>query len=152
MSYNLKVFGVSKRDAGYIYLIENKGLYKIGKSIRPEKRLREAKTWLPDMNIIGIKPFWNVSIIERQMHEGFAHCWYANEWFSLFDEGYEDLLLNDFSAFSDNDRDKNSVDFIYWFNGSGMLELGMARSYHGISLTKFLANETCIMRHKESNS
>jgi hypothetical protein len=98
------------------------------------------------MKLIGIKPFWNVKQIERNLHEGFARCWYQGEWFELLDEGYRDCLIDGFTAFSDTDRDKNSIDFIYWFNGDGMAEFVIERCKQGLTLQKFLRQETDVRK------
>ena len=143
---DLKIFGVRQEDPGYIYLIKQDDKFKIGKSINVEARMKAAKTWLPDMEIIGIKPFWNISEIERNLHEGFARCWYEGEWFEPIDEGYRETLLSNFTAFSDTNRDMNSVDFIYWFNGDGLSEFVMERSSQGLTLPKFLKQESDIKK------
>ncbi len=139
---DISIFGVSPNDPGYLYLLENGDKYKIGRAKDAKKRLREAKTWLPDMRVIGIKPFWNVKRLEKDLHDGFAHCWYSGEWFELLDEGYRDTLIDGFTGFSDTDRDMNSVDFIYWMNGDGMSEMLMARSEQKLSSAAFRRQES----------
>src|SRR5690606_8058352 len=110
-------------DSGYIYIVENHGKYKIGKPKRDTNRLKAAKTWLADITLIGQKPFWGMSHHERCLHTGFASYWYSGEWFDFTgDNDALDLLLEGFTAFSDDSPDRNSVDFIYWFNGEGMAE------------------------------
>jgi hypothetical protein len=131
-------FGVRLLDPGFVYVIEDRGRYKIGRTIDGEARLTAAKTWLPDMKLIGLKPFWNHQHIEETLHVGFADCWYDGEWYEILDEGYRDLLVDGFSAFSDTDRGRNSVDFIYWVNGSGMNEMTLDQSRRGVSRRRFL--------------
>lgn len=143
---DLSIFGVPKLNAGFIYIIEDRDKFKIGRTTSKSDRLRAAKTWLPEMKLIGIKPFWNIKEIERQLHEGFARCWYHGEWFCFPDEGYRETLLDGFTAFSDTDRDMNSVDFIYWFNGEGMAEFVMERASQKLSITKFLKQESDIKK------
>lgn len=138
----IPVWGILRTEPGLIYLIEDHGRYKIGKSRRAGDRLKAAKTWLPDMKLIGCKPFWNVNRIERDLHAGFAVGWYAGEWFAFADKHDRNLLLDGFMAFSDTDRDMNSVNFIYWYNGDGMAEYVMARAEQGVSLPKFLRQES----------
>jgi hypothetical protein len=145
---NLKIFGVSPVDPGHIYLIQHGNRFKIGKSKNITARMKAAKTWLPDMNIIGAKPFWSVSQIERQLHEGFARCWYEGEWFELIDEGYRETLLTNFVALSDTNRDMNSVNFIYWFNGDGLAEFVRERHAQGLTLSKFQQQESEITKDK----
>src|SRR6266550_8455631 len=94
-------------DPGFIYIIEHSNRYKIGRSKSKSARIKAAKIWLPDMKIIGIKPFWDITQIERNLHEGFSRCWYDHERIEIIDEGYRDVLIEEFTAFSDTDRDKN---------------------------------------------
>ena len=123
----MPVWKITRVDPGYIYVIEHHGQYKIGKTRRTKERLKAAKTWLPDMNLIGLKPFWGMSHHERLLHTGFAFYWYSGEWYKFEgDDDARDLLLDGFTAFSDDNPDNNSRDFIYWYNGDGMAELVMA--------------------------
>lgn len=133
----IRTFGIPPEDPGYIYLIQSGDRFKIGKTAHKLSRFAAAKTWLPDMAIVGIKPFWNVTWIEKCLHQGFAASWYAGEWFEPIDEAYRSILVDGFSMFSDSDRDRNSVDFIYWFNGDGMAELVIENNSQGISLKQF---------------
>lgn len=95
------------------------------------------------MSLIGFKPFWGVSHHERELHVGFARYWYAREWFnSEGDNDVRDLLLDGFMAFSDDSPDRNSVDFIYWFNGDGMAEFSIEMRRQKLSLSKFQKQES----------
>ena len=99
----MPVWNVHRVDPGYIYVFECNGRYKIGKTKRTKERLKAAKTWLPDMILIGFKPFWGMSHHERLLHTGFANYWYAGEWFNFEgDDDARDLLLEGFVAFSDD--------------------------------------------------
>ncbi|KUM26879.1 hypothetical protein AU467_19310 [Mesorhizobium loti] len=139
----MPIWQIHRVDPGFIYVIESHGRYKIGKTKRAEDRLKAASTWLPDMMLIGFKPFWGVSYHERQLHTGFARYWYAKEWFNFEgDDGVRDLLLEGFSAFSDDSPDRNSVDFIYWFNGEGMAEFLIEMDQQKLSLPKFQKQES----------
>ena len=130
-------------DPGYIYIVEDQGRYKIGKSRHAHKRLTAARTWLPDMTLIGQKPFWGMSYHERCLHAGLAGYWYFGEWFDFADDkDARDCLLDGFLAFSNDDPDRNSVDFIYWFNGDGMSEYLMEQAAQGLTLTKFQRQES----------
>tara|TARA_X000001316_G_C910523_1_gene25970 strand:- start:129 stop:599 length:471 start_codon:yes stop_codon:yes gene_type:complete len=135
-------FGVKPIDPGYIYIFENDGKYKIGKSINPAARIKTAKTWLPDMNVVGIKPFWNVSRIERLLHVGMSISWYDREWFEPLDESYLDTMTGQFKEFYDEDINRNSVDFIYWYNSSGMAEFAIDLNYQKVSVKKFMRTES----------
>jgi hypothetical protein len=75
---------------------------------------------------------------ERLLHTGFANYWYAGEWFNFEgDDDARDLLLEGFVAFSDDNPDSNSVNFIYWYNGGGMIEFQMAIHDQKLTLPKF---------------
>jgi hypothetical protein len=136
-------------DPGYIYLVQSGDRFKIGKSTSKTCRLAAARTWLPDLKVIGIKPFWDVTWTERCLHEGFARCWYAGEWFEPADEGYRDTLLDGFIAFSDHDRGMNSRDFVYWFNGEGMAEFCMERNSQRLSVRAFQRQESEVATHRQ---
>lgn len=130
-------------DPGFVYVIENHGLYKIGKTRKSAARLKAAKTWLPDMKLIGLKPFWGLAHHERMLHTGFAQYWYALEWFDFQDDdAARETLLSGFTAFSNDNPDCNSVDFIYWFNGDGMTEIVMAQNEIRLSLSRFRKQES----------
>ena len=134
---NLDIFGVPRLDPGWIYIVKNGDLLKVGKTNDPKRRLREARTWLPDLEVVGIKPFWNISRLERTFHEGCAQFWQAGEWFRVWDQNDYQLLAEGFTAFYDEDRDMNSVNFIYWWNGSGFAELSIERDRQNMSLTRW---------------
>lgn len=139
---DLSIFGVPREDPGYIYVIQNHGRFKIGKCKTVSLRLKAARTWLPDMTVLGHKPFWNVSNIERELHTGFSLHWYAGEWFEFAEEYDRQILISGFLEFSDSDRDTNSVDFIYWFNSEGIAEYVIERQQQGLTLPKFLRRES----------
>lgn len=139
----MPVWQIHRVEPGYIYIIESHGRYKIGKSKSKTGRLKEAKTWLPDGKLIGIKPFWGVSYHERMLHVGFVRNWYAGEWFKFDDEPeLLELLIDGFTAFTDDNPDKNSVDFIYWFNGDGMAEFAMEMASQKLTLPRFRNQES----------
>jgi Meiotically Up-regulated Gene 113 (MUG113) protein len=141
---DLKIFGVAKRDKGWLYLLRSGHLLKIGKTSNPTRRLsKDAKTWLPDAEVIAVKPFWNVSDLERQLHEAFCRYWYEGEWFKIDDQNDRAILIDGFREFSDDDIDVNSVDFIYWFNSMGMLEFSIERrARQKLTMPKWLRQES----------
>ncbi|MGY4352707.1 hypothetical protein ACVWXM_009200 [Bradyrhizobium sp. GM7.3] len=51
-------------------------------------------------------------------------------------------MLDGFTAFRDDDPDRNSVDFIYWFNGDGMVEFLIEMDRQKLSLSKFQKQES----------
>jgi len=137
----VEAFGVFREDPGYLYILEQGRRFKIGKTKNPKRRIRDAKTWIPDIKVIGVKPFWGVSRLERLLHCGIAQFWIGGEWFEFPDDTY-DFLYEGFDEFHDGpdslDRDWNSVDFIYWFNGSGMGELVLEQNHRKLSLSSWL--------------
>lgn len=148
VAYDLKLFGIQPVDPGYIYVIEDRGLHKIGRSKYAGTRIKAAKTWLPDMKLIGCKPFWNVSKTETCFHEGFCRNWYLGEWFKFAKSEELQLLTEGFLEFSDTDRDKNSLDFIYWFNSWGMAEFVREAGLQRLTRSKMLRKFTWIPRDK----
>lgn len=142
----IRHFGITPADPGFIYILENEQRYKVGKSVNARERIRAAKTWMPDLNVIGIKPFWNVTRLERLLHVGLARCWYHGEWFELIDDGYRNTLIGGFVEFSDADRDRNSVDFIYWFNSSGMAEFTSEQCSQRLTTSRFLRQESSVQK------
>ena len=135
---NLDIFGVPRKDPGWVYIIKNGEILKVGKTKNPRRRVfGEAKTWLPELEIIGVKPFWNIGCVERMLHEGLAQFWYAGEWFHFPKNYYYEYLTEGFREFYDDDRDLNSVDFIYWFNGSGLEDVASERYRLRLSLSQW---------------
>ena len=134
---NLDIFGVIRSDPGWLYLMKNGDLYKIGRTKKPARRIREAKTWLPHVKVLAMKPFWNVGELERMLHEGLANYWHEGEWFRIPDAQVADFLIEGFQEFYEKDRDTNSVDFIYWYNSSGMLDFPIERHHRQVSLRQF---------------
>jgi hypothetical protein len=104
---------------------------------------------MPDMSLVGTKPFWGVSYHEQCLHVGFARYWYEREWFSFDGDGdVRDLFLKGFTAFSDDNPDRNSVDFIYWFNGEGMAEFLMEMNHQKLSRPKFQQQESLTRKQR----
>ena len=137
----IRRFGVQPVDPGFIYMVQADGRYKIGRTQNPKSRIRSARTWLPKLEVIGIKPFWNSHEIEKYLHIGFARCWYGGEWFVPLDDGYKQELVDGFMEFYDDDINNNSVDFIYWFNSGGMAEFVREQFSQRRSIRKFLEQE-----------
>ena len=114
----IPLWGIPRVDAGYIYIIEVDGRLKIGKSKHKATRIRAAKTWLPNMKLVGVKPFWLISEFEKSLHIGLAQWWYEGEWFHPGEDPYLEDFIHNFRAFSDDDtqRDWNSINFVHWRN------------------------------------
>jgi hypothetical protein len=144
------VWRIPRLDPGYLYIIQAGGRLKIGKSKSGKSRLREAKTWLPDMTLIGVKPFWLIGSYEKDLHTGLAQWWYEGEWFHPGDDPYlKDFLFN-FRAFSDDEaqRDMNSVNFLYWMHDMG--EIAMERASRGQGLRAFQRDVSWVKKERSS--
>lgn len=87
---------------------------------------------------MAIKPFWNHKILEQEIQIGMSNCWRHGEWYEMLDEGYYETFVVEFCAFSNDNINENSRDFIYWINGSGMGEFIVEMQEQGLSKTKFL--------------
>ena len=124
-------------DPGWLYILTNGDLFKVGKTTHPKRRLREARTWLPDGEVVGIKPFWCISEFERTMLCGVANFWHEGEWHRFPDDSWSRALTEGFRIFDDHDRNRNTVDFSYWIGGSGMGELVMEQNRRCISLRRW---------------
>lgn len=131
----IPVWRIPRVDPGFLYIIAESGRLKIGKAKDRISRLRAARTWLPDMTVVGIKPFWRVTRAEKQIHEGLCQFWYSGEWFDLGTDPYHEVFITDFTAFSDIDIDQNSINFLYWMHDFG--EFAMERSRRRQSLRAF---------------
>jgi hypothetical protein len=142
----MPVWQVRRVDPGYLYAIEDNGRFKIGKTSSTKERLKAAKTWLPDMKLIGFKPFWRISYNERLLHIGLTRFWYAGEWFSFEAEAeMREWFVDNFTAFSDDDPDMNSVNFIYWCH-DGMLEFQIEIDCQNLTLPKFQRQESGVQK------
>ncbi|OKL42908.1 GIY-YIG nuclease family protein [Pseudovibrio exalbescens] len=137
-SESLSRFGVIPTDPGFIYVIAAYKKIKVGRSVAPKKRIKEAKTWLPDAEIIGVKPFWNHTALERALHVGLAQFWHDKEWYDFKDDDFYEYFIDEIKAFSDENINSNSINFIYMMNGTGMAEFTLEESASSISKRKFL--------------
>lgn len=124
-------------DPGWLYILRNDDLFKIGKTAHPQRRMQEARTWLPDGKVIGIKPFWSIHQFERTLLCGLANHWFEGEWHRFPDVNWSSFLVDGFRQFDDHDRNKNTVDFGYWISGSGMGEVVMEQTHRRISLRRW---------------
>jgi hypothetical protein len=124
-------------NPGWLYVLRNGQLLKVGKTTDPRRRLREARTWLPGVEVVGVKPFWDIHSYERTLLCGIANYWLEGEWHHFPDDSHSDWLIAGFRMFDDHDRNKNTVDFGYWVGSSGMAELVMEQNYRRISLRKW---------------
>lgn len=68
-----------------LYFILHGGFVKIGKAIRPQKRMRGFQTGAPEkLKILAIIP--KMGEIERLCHKKFKHLHVRGEWFKYTDE------------------------------------------------------------------
>jgi hypothetical protein len=124
-------------DPGWLYLLKHGSLLKVGKTTDPKRRLREASTWLPDGEIVGMKPFWTIHEFERTLLCGIANYWHHGEWHQFLDEQTSNFLVRGFQMFDNHDRNKNTFEFNYWIGGSGMGEVVMEQNHRRVSLRRF---------------
>jgi hypothetical protein len=136
---DLRIFGVPRSDPGWLYIVKNGVRFKVGKTTNPKRRLLAARTWLPNLELVGVRPFWNIGALERELLAGLAQFWVSGEWHQFPDDTY-DFVFEDFSNFYEEDRDMNSVDFIYWMHG--FAEILMEYSSRNISLRRW-QHEAC---------
>lgn len=132
-----RYFG-SPSDPGYIYVLRDRGRYKIGKSKQPRSRIRSARTWIPDVQTIGVKPFWFHGELEKYLQVGLAQFSLQREWYDFEGDEFEDWFVEEWTSFHDGQPDKNTRDFTYFMNGTGMAEFTLAWSSQEISKSKFL--------------
>lgn len=85
-------FDYAPNDPGWLYILRQGDLFKIGKTANPKRRLREARTWLPSGELVGMKPFWDVHTLERTLLCGIANHWLEGEWHQFPDDTYSDFL------------------------------------------------------------
>jgi hypothetical protein len=145
----IPVWNIPRVDPGFLYVIKAGDRLKIGKSKDSKSRIRAAKTWLPDMELIGIKPFWLTDEFEKDLHTGLAQWWYEGEWFHPGDDPYLEEFLQNFCAFSDDeaDRDKNSINFLYWMGD--MAEVTMERSSRSQGRRAFQRDVSNVKKRRE---
>lgn len=83
-----KPYVPAKAKHGYVYLISGNGSYKIGKSLDPQKRLKELKLPFP-AEIIHTIESNDYTRAEQHFHWKFAEKQINGEWFALLDTDIE---------------------------------------------------------------
>ncbi len=78
-----KTIGSVNSETGFVYLIESKGLYKIGKSIDMHKRLKDIKTSNCHAVLIHSIESVDHGLLESKFHALFASKRQSGEWFNL---------------------------------------------------------------------
>ncbi|MBW0368276.1 GIY-YIG nuclease family protein [Ensifer adhaerens] len=139
-------FGIASGDPGYIYVLRSQSRLKVGRSTGKSDRLRQARTWIPDAEVLGIKPFWNHRDVEKYLQLGLSMFWYKGEWYDFKGDEFEGWFLDEFVAFDDVDINRNSINFIYFMNSSGMSEYTLEFSQQGVSKARFQRDESAHCR------
>lgn len=129
-------------DPGFIYLLEDRGRYKIGRTKSPKHRLSVAKTWVPDFEMIGMKPFWFHSELETYVHVGLANFSYKGEWFDFAGNEFEETFIGEFKYFTNDDPIKNTRSFTYFMNGTNMSEFTLEWTRQKNSKRSFLSENS----------
>lgn len=125
-------------DPGFIYLLRDRGRYKVGRTTSPSYRLRVARTWIPDIEILAMKPFWYHSEFESFIHVGLAMFAYKGEWFDYEGDEFEEIFISEFQYFTDEDPVRNTHSFPYFLNGTAMSEFTLEWSGRKVSKRRFL--------------
>ncbi|MCI5075743.1 GIY-YIG nuclease family protein [Oricola sp.] len=133
----IRNFGVKHGHPGWLYVFRNGNRIKVGKTKNIQERRKAARTWIPDIEIVGIKPFWHASYLERAIHIALSDFWVAGEWFDFKGDEFEKDFIETFCDFYDDDINRNSVDFIYWMNSTGMSEMTLEQSQMAMTLPKW---------------
>lgn len=77
----------SEPTAGFAYLIAGPdGLFKIGRSVKPDKRVRQIAPKRFDLRLLFAIPTANPESLEGWLHQAFAHRRVKGEWFRLTEE------------------------------------------------------------------
>ena len=136
----IEIFGVKGRDPGWVYAICSGRYVKVGRTMNPVSRLREARTWCAEgVDDVLMKPFWGIRKIEYSLHAALVEHWHRGEWHLFHDNYWRDFFLDGFRQFRDVEtgRDANSIDFGYWMNGSGYGEWIDEQCRTGLTLPKW---------------
>jgi hypothetical protein len=135
---DLNYYRIPRLDPGYVYVVRTENRVKVGKTIGPRRRFREANTWSPyELEIVGVKPFWNIRRVEYELHTALAEHWTRGEWHEFKDPYYFKFFVDAFRQFEDEDRDLNSAEFAYWMNGTGYAEAVGMKIEHKMTLSEW---------------
>jgi hypothetical protein len=134
-------WGIPQRDGGWIYAVRSGEFVKVGKTTDPQRRLlREANTWCPGgLDEIIAKPFWNITKLEYSLHTSLAEHWYRGEWHKFTNPYWQKFFLDAFREFRDGEefRDRNSIDFAYWMQGTNYVEIVATQCEHRMTLPQW---------------
>lgn len=71
------------KHVGYVYVLESRGLYKIGRTNDLTRRLNEHLTAAPDARYVHTIRSENERALEKELHGLFAAKRVTREWFAL---------------------------------------------------------------------
>ena len=83
-------FGVRPGDPGWLYVLRSGDRFKIGKTKDFATPLKAARTWIPDIKTVGVKPFWNIKRVERTLHIALTDFWLDGEWFDFRGDEFDE--------------------------------------------------------------
>lgn len=136
-------FGVPRLDEGWIYAVRTGNLVKVGKTADPKRRLLgAANTWCPHgLDQILAKPFWNTRKAEYSLHAALAEHRHRGEWHKFDDPQQLAFFIDAFDEFKneEDERDLNSVNFMYWMNGTNYAEAIRMQCEHRMTLPPWRA-------------
>lgn len=82
-------------EGGFVYLMRaaDTDYFKIGKSINPDRRLKQIYPKMPfETRIVGTKGTNYMSLCEKIQHSNYSHCRANGEWFQLKGEDLEGVM------------------------------------------------------------
>lgn len=68
--------------------------------------------------------------------------WYKGEWYDFDGDEFEEWFISEFTAFDDIDINRNSIDFAYFMNSTGMSEYTIEFSRKNSSKVRFQREES----------
>ena len=73
------------RAEGFIYIAHSdaSGLFKVGISVTPERRITALQTADPSIKLLGSWATSDMPLIERLVHRRLSPCHISREWFHL---------------------------------------------------------------------
>ncbi|MFB9343705.1 GIY-YIG nuclease family protein [Aminobacter aganoensis] len=145
-------FDVHTSDPGWLYVLKSGSRLKIGTTTDFNSRFRTARTWIPDIQVVGVKPFWECIHLERILHIALSDYWIGGEWFNFDRDEFEQYFLETFCEFYDKDINRNSVEFTYWMNSTGMSEFTIEYSRRGVSLPEWRRQENYRRRNSRNGA
>lgn len=94
-----------KWNLGCVYIVKADGLYKIGSSKRPHKRIAQLRTASPFIEPVHHIQCFAWREVERFLHRVFASKRVVGEWFALNDADLDRIASIDYSVFVRAERE-----------------------------------------------